>query len=363
MKSLNVILIFFLIHCITSCLQDKNENKITYNLERKSIGKLSSFFTSEDSLKIISKRPIGAIDKIAMSDGFYYILADGNIYKVNINGEIISTLINEENKYKISNITTFDLYKNKLYVVERVKKRLSTLDANLNILDQISLPILPLGLQVLNDKTIAIYQGFDTDISVSNSQLVYFDFIENKIINAFLEVKPNLRFFNFSTKNNLFKNKEKVYFWNGLDKKLFELSINNLTEKFVFSYSGFDLEAEFYDNSKFTNVMEYSLAINQKDKVGRFYSLYYSGNVISKIISLKDKRYYTLKNLSTDTELTFENIEDDISNSGNYSVIEGLPFIDNINLKYDLIIANEDTSLNNDSLYRINVTFGKIKFH
>ncbi len=354
---INVLILLFIIS--TQACKQKEQN-VEFKLKVSNSVNLSDIFKVEKKLQVKYEKPVAPIEVLKPFNTPYLALIDGNICKIDEKGNLFQKLITPENAFMFNGISNFEVYNKKIYSVERGIKKIKIIDDKFQILKNYDIPFYVLSLKIISDNIVLLYIGFDrTD--TDTHQIVLYDLEKNKILGKYLEVNENLNYFNFKTKNNFFSQDNQIYFSNGIDNNLYQYDKDGMKVILQMDYGSNAMPADFYPNSRFSDVQEYIEHTNTIDKVSRFYGFIKFQNYILKTISYGKNRYFVFKNLVTGQEYTTENIQEDILNSGVISTQDDyIGMLGEIENQFAIYVENNKYS--SDSTFVGTLLLGKFKF-
>ena len=352
------VVVFFLFLFISCSV--KEDKIITFKVNPQKSVKLSDIFSVEKRIDIISEKPVGGIKVLHKINDQYLALIGGNISKIDQNGYLEKKLITKQNSYLFKSITSFDVFNNKIYTLERSESKFKIIDDEFNIIEEHELPFYPLSFKVISENKVLFYVGFQK-MSSQTHQLLIYDLQKNKVVGTYKPIDDNLSYFNVFTIDNFVTDKNEILFWNGLDQNIYKFKEDGLSLFKTFKYKNKNIPDNFYKNSKFDDVREYMQKMNTMDFVSRFYGMRLQGDYLLKTISYSDKRYFVFKNLRSNSEYCSDIVIDDIMNSGEInSVDDPSRFIGNVDEYF--VIYIENTNYESDTSHVGTMLFGRFKF-
>jgi hypothetical protein len=341
-----------------SCKQ--NDLNTEFKIKIKNSVNLSELFYVEKQIKVKYDNPLAPIESLKKFKENYLALINGNLYKMDNDGTIIQKLKTPENAFLYKGISSFDVYNDQIYTVERSVQKIKIFDGNFQLMHDYHVPYYILSFKVISEGIILFYMGFDRTDEDKN-QVYLYDLNEKKILASYLDIKKNLSFYNFRTKYNIFEDDNKIYFSNGMDATLYNFDNKVMRPVMKMDYGAYALPSDFYDNSKYVNAYEYVEHTNNIEKVSRFYNLIKFDKYIFKHISLGKQRYFVFKNLDTGHEYTTATINEDMLNSGEITTDQDQNgFLGSTGDQLAIYIENSE--FNKDSSYVGTILLGKFKF-
>lgn len=342
------------------CCNGKEDSVVNFGLKRSEFVNLSDIFIVEKQLKIKNKKPISPIKKVSEIKNEYLALVGSNIAKIDSEGSIYKLMINNENSYKFKGITSFDVFNDKIYTLERKVGKLKVIDEDFNVLEEHLIPFYPLSFKVISEEEVLFYLGFQK-YETQTYQLVLFNFKKGSVVKSFYPVEDNLNYFNVYSDDNLFLSNGVLHYFNGLDNAVYSYKDTTFKKVKTFDYGSKSLPNDFYKSSKFGDVQEYIEKMNSMDNVSRFYSLKLLDDYLIKHVSYGDQRYIVLKNLKSDKEFCTQVIKEDIINSNDIGVMdEDESFVGIVGNQ--LAIYIENNNYEKDSSFVCTLLFGRFKF-
>lgn len=344
---------------ILSC-DSKEESVVNFTLNRTKSVNLSDLIIVEKQLKVKNEKPISTINKVCEINNEYVAFVGGNIVKMDSEGFIIKKLINKENSFQFKGITSFDVFNDKIYTLERKVGKFKVIDVDLNVLEEYLIPFFPISFKVISEEEVLFYLGFQK-YETQSHQLVLFNFKNGSMVKTFFPFRDNLTYFNVFTTDNLFLSNGEVNYYNGIDNAVYSFKDTIFQKIKAFDYGSKSLPEDFYKSSRFKDVKEYMEKMNSMDNVSRFYNLTILDDYLIKKISYGDQRYFVLKNLKSNKEFCSQIIKEDILNSGDINVMdEDNSFIGIVGNR--LAIYIENNNYEKDSSYVGTLLFGRFKF-
>lgn len=338
--------------------KEKND-QIKLNLSVKESINLSQIFEIKHIVKVRYDRVIPPIEKVLKAHDLYFVLSNANIYAIDSFGMIINQLITQQNEYLYKYIHDFDIYDNMIYVKHSGKK-ITKLTKDFKEIDVFAKPYTSRSFKILSDSTCALYTGFNISPG-RNKQLYIYSMKSGEILHSFLEVLPQLNYYNFLSSNNILYLDGKNYFWNGMDQTIHTFDESSVNPAIQLDYGSKSLPKDFYSLSKFGDVQEYSLHMAGLDLVSRFYNARLGKNYFLASICLGKDRFFVIKNLKTYEEHAIRNINDDILKTGIISILdENVSFLPVSEGQFVLYRDNND--LQSDSTHVGTLIFGNFKF-
>lgn len=312
-KILYILIVILTVSCSKNSSEIQNITNIKMEQDVLKEIKLSSFGFI-DSLKAIEINGFQIFGEVKVAKWLnkkivLHTASPNTISILNNNGKVVNQI---KPDHIINDITSIDIVRNKIYLLDRPLSKFYILDETLTIESRFTIPFFSQSFKVLNDSIVVFYTG-NEKTPQNNGKLVFYNLLNSEVLNDLLPISELQRkYFNFLTKYHFDNFNNEIIFWDSSINTIFAVKDNKIVPMINLDYGDSGVPINFYKKAQFDNPYDFVTQMRKKGYAFRHFKLLSNKNYILIVFEKGGEYYTSVYNNKEKTTKTFNDIDDDI---------------------------------------------------